>query len=348
MMKGKPQNPADGRYHSIDFVKGLCIIFVIISHYAWDYTERLKLLFPFWIDMAVPIFMVITGYVYTKSFQKHKIITLEQAYTVDSLLGRIIRYSVPFIIVFCLEEIVFNATGIVHHGFVEIIRDFLVGGLGSGTYYFPLMIQLIFYFPIIYVIIRKYDFNGLILCGFINFMYELLKRAYNMNLDCYRLLIFRYTLVIAYGCYYAMRDHKRNKKLSIICFCVGVCYIIITKYANVYPPLTIYWTGTSMWACLYIIPFIGPAIINGISNRFIELLGKASFDIFLAQMVYYVEAIINPIYNSVQYRALELLINLAICITGGLILYFIETPITKKVNEMAYNLWGEYKNKKHL
>lgn len=64
------KNRVNERCHSIDFIKGICIILVIISHYRWTDYERLRWMFPFWVDMAVPIFMVITGYLHSKSFQK--------------------------------------------------------------------------------------------------------------------------------------------------------------------------------------------------------------------------------------------------------------------------------------
>ena len=57
------------RLNYLDFYKGICIIFIIITHYSWNDNERLHYLFPFWIDMAVPVFMVITGYVTSLSFQ---------------------------------------------------------------------------------------------------------------------------------------------------------------------------------------------------------------------------------------------------------------------------------------
>lgn len=83
-MQNLTDRQTDRRYHSIDFVKGICILFIIITHYTWEEAERLKYLFPFWIDMAVPIFMVVSGFVYTKSFQKNHINTIENAYRVDS------------------------------------------------------------------------------------------------------------------------------------------------------------------------------------------------------------------------------------------------------------------------
>lgn len=86
--------------------------------------------------------------------------------------------------------------------------DFLDGGYGPGSYYYPLMIQLIFVFPIIHFIVRKYQYLGVWICGFINFIYELLQRAYDMNEACYRLLVLRYILVISVGCYIAYKKRK--------------------------------------------------------------------------------------------------------------------------------------------
>lgn len=61
------------RNKQLDIIKGICIIFVIVTHFAWTTNERLKYGFPFWIDMAVPIFMVITGYVSAASYEKKKL-----------------------------------------------------------------------------------------------------------------------------------------------------------------------------------------------------------------------------------------------------------------------------------
>ena len=337
------KNQAGGRYHSIDFVRGICIIFVIVSHYSWEAVETKRLLFPFWIDMAVPVFMVISGFCYTNSFQKHKISSIGQAYEVDAFLGKVIRYTVPYVIAFCVEEIAFKVTGIFDHSIIDVFQLFLTGGTGSGSYYYPIMIQFVFYFPIIYAIIRKYDFNGVIICGFINFMYELLRRAYTMNVGCYRLLVFRYTLIIAFGCYYAMGNHKRHKMLSAVSFCIGVSYILVTRFIGISPPITNLWTGTSLWACLYLIPFIGPVITSGISNRFFELLGKASFNIYLAHMV--TDNWVS-LLHKLPTRALQLTTNIVMCIALGVAFYYIEQPITEAVHNKAYKMWDAYKYNK--
>ena len=331
----------DRHYHSIDFMKGICVLFIIITHYSWENTERLRFLFPFWIHMAVPIFMIISGFVYTKSFLKKGIDTIDKVYTVDFFFGKVIRYTVPFTIAFLIEEIIFKAVGASSHSIKQIIYAFLSGGYGPGSYYYPIMVQFIFYFPIIYAIIRKYERNGLVLCGFINLIFEVLKWAYFMNEECYRLLIFRYTLVIAYGCYLAINPHKRDRKLSIICVCTGITYIVLCEYIGIAPPITNLWTGPSFWACLFIIPIAAPMILSKIHNRVIELFGRASYNIFLVQMVYYLAA--DRIYGLVPNRLLQLIINLIVCVIAGVVFYFFETPVTKMVNNKMYSLWNKYR-----
>ena len=88
----------------IDVLKGICILIVIITHYNWDKGERLKYLFPFWVEMAVPVFMIISGYVSSKSFEKKQINKLAQAYEPFLILSKILRYTIPFIIVYMLSD----------------------------------------------------------------------------------------------------------------------------------------------------------------------------------------------------------------------------------------------------
>lgn len=91
---------------------------------------------------------------------------------------------------------------------------------------------------------------------------------------------------------------------------------------------------------LFIIPVSEPIILNKMSNRFIETLGRASYDIFLCQMVYYYSGA-GVIYIFVSNRWLQLIINLIVCISAGLLFYYIETPITKIVYDKMYCIWNK-------
>lgn len=328
MAKSMPlQNERD---HSVDFLKGICILFVVVTHYAWTDTERLRLLFPFWIDMAVPIFMILSGFVFTKSYLKHHITTYEQAYSYENWLGKLIRFSLPFLIAFFAEEVVCRFLGVIRHSASEALTAFWGGGFGPGSYYYPILVQFIFYFPVLFFLVQKYRFKGLVLCGGINLLFEFFKTIYGMNAEFYRLLIFRYTLVIAFGCYLALGDYPKSAKRFIPASILGIAYILATKYFGFKPLLTELWSGTSIWAILYILPIAAWLIANKkLRFRPIELLGKASYNIFLVQMVYYNTAYL--VYRQIGRRSLQILVNIAICVSLGLLFYYAETPITKAI-----------------
>lgn len=271
--------------------------------------------------MAVPIFMVISGYLYTKSFERHGVDSFDKAYEKKSLFIKILRFTVPFSVAFILEEVFLI---IVNKSFEpwEFLIRFLNGGKGPGSYYYPVMIQFIFYFPVIYFIVKKYAEKGFVSCLAINFVYELLQRAYGMNEECYRMLVFRYTFVIAFGCYLASSEKNINIKLLGIFEGVGLVYIIVFKYIGITPPITRYWTGTSYLASMFIVPITYFLIKKTkLSFKPLDILGKASFDVFLMQMVFY-SFFAGIVYGVVEHSLIRIVGSLVICCIGGIVFYF--------------------------
>ena len=320
------------RNHFIDVLKGICIIIVVFTHASWTDDQRLKLLFPFWIDMAVPFFMLVSGYVYTKSFQKKGIETLDSAYNKKYLLKNFIRYTIPYFVAFaidfCVQVFLYirNPIGIKRF-FVNEIALFLQGGNGPGSYYYPEMIQIMFLFPIIYVLVRKYNLKGVLTVAFATFFLEVLKFPYMENEGQYRLLLFRYFMLLAFGSYFAM--NKMNLKNWILLF-VGFCFIILFRYTNYKPKIFKWWTGTSMFPVLFIIPIFGFLVEKNIKFAPLEKIGKASYNIFLTQMVYYCYLYwkIKEIFENVYLNAL---VSIVICVIIGIVFYEIENRITKKI-----------------
>lgn len=82
--------------------------------------------------MAVPVFMIISGYVSAKSFQRRKIEHFEDVYETYTVLEKIIRYTVPFVIAFVIEETIFRVAGTKQNGFIETVKNFLGGGVWPG------------------------------------------------------------------------------------------------------------------------------------------------------------------------------------------------------------------------
>ena len=325
------------RNHIVDILKGICIICVIITHFDWQYNDRLIPVFPFFIDMAVPVFMIISGYVYAISFEKHNITSIGQAYQINLVIDRLLRYTIPFIIIYVFELIAYSKLDIVFSK-GDIIWIFIGGGFGYGSYYYPIMIQFIFVFPIVFFLVKRLEFFGLILSGFLNASYELLQKAYFVSNSQYRLLLFRYLLVIAFGCYLYLKKGKVRKPIWIVSALFGAFFIWIYTYRHYTPHIITYWTGTSFLAVLYIMPVIGFLLcssrISGIKCAPIELLGKASYHIFLVQTFFY-----HFVVSSLQVRFADastiimLLVSIAVCVSCGIIFYGIEARINKWIRK---------------
>ena len=284
--------------------------------------------------MAVPVFMIITGYVSALSFEKHRIIILYEAFKLKEILRKIIRYTIPYLCMYFLE-----VGGIIYADKIDsynLVYLFFTGGIGPGSYYYPIMVQSIFVIPFIYFIVRKYDSLGLIIALFINVLYEILKSAYGMSGGCYRLLIFRYIFAIAAGCWIFINS-KRNLKpfTGFLFILIGALYIIGVCYFN-YIPFTIpYWSNTSWVSILFVMPIIYFLLKQNIRNILLESLGKATFNIFLVQMVYY------GLLSGRFFTGKILLLNIIICIFGGMIFYTIESRFTKVFTKKVLGL-SEY------
>lgn len=321
------------RNHMVDVLKGICIICVIITHFDWQNNSRAIPVFPFLIDMAVPVFMILSGYVYAISYEKHNILSIGQAYQADYVLDKLLRYTIPFLIIYILELVSFYRIGVVYSK-GEIIWNFFTGGFGYGSYYYPIMVQFIFVFPVVFFLIKRLDFFGLVLAGLLNALYELLQRLYYVSSTQYRLLLFRYLLLIAFGCYLYLKKGKIKKSIGIVSALIGIFFIGIYSYCHYTPHIIIYWTGTCFLAALYIMPIIGLVLCSSRISKIkcppLELLGKASYHIFLSQMFFY-QFILYPLqtrFASVS-PIILLFVIIVICVSCGILFYGLESRMTQ-------------------
>ena len=92
------------RLHSIDYLKGLLIIFVIITHNNFTENQRLLFFFPFWIKMAVPGFMIISGFTLCLA-QKKKNMKFLDNYKPKILIQKLLRFLIPYTLIYVIEYI---------------------------------------------------------------------------------------------------------------------------------------------------------------------------------------------------------------------------------------------------
>ena len=316
----------NNRNSTIDIIKAFLIILIILTHYSWTVEQRQNVVFPLVIDMAVPIFMFLSGYVGAISFDKKGVDSLAKAYSLHQIIHKFIRYTIPYLI-FLVVEFLIPTINKPKGSKSEMLKWIINGAEGPGSYYYPILVQLIFLFPLIYFIICRDNKYGLWLCLLINLIYELLKWSYNMGDFCYRLLVFRYIFVLAFGIY--MYKGSINILTSIVLTVFGGAFIVLTRYGIYSPRIINLWSGTSCIAVMWVIPLVAFAVkkIN-VTLYPIEIVGRASYNIFFVQMIYY-SIDRSGLTNSIGSWKLELLIGIAVCLIIGTVFYFIESKITK-------------------
>lgn len=118
---------ATKRFDLLDNIKGLMIFFIIITHFRFTYPEDyLRYGFFYWVDMAVPVFMIITGYLNAISLEKNE--SVRQAYMPERIIKKLLRFLIPWVPVVLVEipilVIVKNLSTI------DIVTTIIGGGTG--------------------------------------------------------------------------------------------------------------------------------------------------------------------------------------------------------------------------
>ena len=333
-------------YRNIDFLKGLCIIIVVIEHSKWSSTIWKNGLFPIWDRFAIPCFMVISGFVYTKSFLKKD--SIKEYYSIKNLIHKLFRYLIPFAIAYTLEILVYfiiNKTNVMNYfgyypqsdisariSILVIIKNFFTGGYGTGNYYTPVILQLVLCFPLLYMLIKKNEHKGLIISFFLCLLSEVLQYFFGIPNSIYRLLILRHMFAICFGIYISLGYYKKNILLNVVSAIIGLTYIIFHSYFGFTPFFfNRNWADVNFIACLFFAPLVALLIEDAkLTFRPLEEIGKASYHIYLTQMVYYwavkKEIMINIIHNNYLYA----LFNVIICVLVGYLFYLFDNEIIRR------------------
>jgi len=324
--------------NGIDILKIICMCFIIITHCNWSDDQRKLLLFPFWIDMAVPMLMIITGYNYYNSFDSYD-------NHCKKTIKNLQRILIPFFITISLQYLVLSIYKKKLISPLYIIK----GGYGPGGYYTIVMIQIIMLFPVIYKIVKKfrYGFCYIILVNIIlefiwsNFTF-LTGSILILSKDIYRLLAFRYFGFIAVGSWYAKTADNKHivYKLRYVWGTVGAVLIYLWQYKGI--NLYIFdneWAPSNLPGIF--IAFAYFLLIKEIDVKvckFVTELAKSTFHIFLFQMCYF-EFIFNDLSKIINKKLLmfNVALSIMICFSGGYLFYKCEYILRRKLQKVLKN-----------
>ena len=179
---------------------------------------------------------------------------------------------------------------------------------------------------------KRFAFKGTLIVTAATLFFEVLKISFGVQESTYRLLLFRYFMLLAFGAYFAFkRMNWRMWGLSVL----GIAFILLFRYTDYKPKILFWWTGTSMLPVLFIVPVFGFLVEKKLSLPPMEEIGRASYNIFLTQLVYF-SSIFGIIAEKLGHDVwLEALVSIAICVPVGIVFYELEYRITRKVTNLA-------------
>ncbi len=139
----------------IDFLKGLCIICVVLAHNLPSVVMK-GIVFVAWGSMAVPLFLLLQSYHIFHSVNQRRLvdespISIRKYYNFEKVWKRIAR---PFIIVTILTGAILVVLG---HNPVDVFKSAIVcGGIGPGSYYVWIYIQFFLLLPLFLTFVNKW------------------------------------------------------------------------------------------------------------------------------------------------------------------------------------------------
>ena len=149
-----------------------------------------------------------------------------------------------------------------------------------------------------------------------------------MQGSVYRLLALRYIFVVATGCYIYLYGKTVKYRSWVISGIVGALYIWLVNYSGYTPKIFTFWKATTMLSTFFIAPIFAEFIDKKINFAPLEVIGRACYHIFLAQIIVY-NYIAPYIYKAVESKALEYVLCVGMGLALGLLYYFLYEKIKK-------------------
>lgn len=309
----------------IDYIKGICILLVVITHCISPQVHDLTL-FCVWGDMAVPLFLLI------QVFHAYKHGAENCKFSIKKIWNRLIKwYLLAEIIILGLQTAIALHRGA---GLGELYFEALMNlGIGPGSYYPYIYVEFAVILYLIRNLIKKLK-SWQLLVSFIllSELSEIVCSMIDMPQNVYRLIFFRYIFLIWLGVMIVRKGIVINK-INCVLSVVSIVFVIFFTYSHYDLQPFIFTTAWKVfhWMCYFYVANIYILAIYGsytlLNKKFgtslIENMGKYSWEIFLVQMAYFTLPI-REVMNKVVPHSLTSLVfpivGLVLCI-GTVLVY---------------------------
>jgi len=333
--------PEVGKAHfpEIDFLKSVAIISVIFVHTV-PYDMHVKVLSPFHLNQQVPIFFILMGITscfYFKKLQSNRIAIFSKTY----FLNRFERIIVPFLFVFAI-----SLWWGIHHNKCDIGFMTAIGKLpvsGPGNYFITDLLQFILIAPFLYKMKSKSPRLMLATSFTLDFIFQLVSpfiTVFDKYPYLYSGCILRYLSAIALGYYVGDEYMQTNRivlwsnrnRFILLWLPISMVYLSVSIFMRQpFPYFKESWGHQNIISNAYALVLVIMLVNNyhlfgsNIIARGMVVIGKGSYHIFLAQILFFsfklsFERYVNK-SNLVTGLLLALLGNLVVTILCGLLFW---------------------------
>lgn len=279
----------EGQDLSLNFVKGICILLVLIHHTTGDAFHQDSWFFV-WGYPAVPLFLLIQVFhSYKKGYGNIRL----------NLRKIMERAVLPFLVVELLIFACFfalNPTVSVHD---KLIGSLYWGGRGPGSYYPWLFFQFAILLPLLKPIFRRLSAKGIgVLFLLVSVGSELFCSLINLPPWLYRLLLFRYVFLIYLG--YLLVE--KGVVINVITVSLSVISLVATYCFEM---LRVDWSPlffqaddwrTFHWICYFYMAYLMLYLLckffymlpaNSLIENVVCSLGVHSYAIYIFQLFFF-------------------------------------------------------------
>lgn len=331
------------RQYQFDFIKGIAIISVILLHAGISH----KYFSTYWIGQAVPLFIGVSCFLGCLSLFKND--GIRTYFGKERIKRMVIRIFKPFI----LAQIVLVGMYSITNNFS--IKGFLAGGgIGPGSYYPWVYIQLWVLIPFMFLLMRKNTVIGMIIIMLVSIITNVLFATLNAAewfqiplvnhkkewfVLLYRLCINRYLFI--FPLVFLLIEQKIKYSIVLFLGFIGAGCIYAMTYKDISIEPLVYTSGWEVYEypshCytllvllyLYKIYEYIPKMVRNIVNK----IGGNSWEIYNMQMIYFSFC---GYLNINKYA--NVVLGLFVCIMPIYTYEFMKKPIEiKKMNKYGHS-----------
>lgn len=281
------------RLASLDSLKALSILFVILNH-SLTGKEINQIGGAFWIYMAVPIFLIISGFNMYRSIEKRKMNKYPDYFNKDYLLPKLRQILIPWLLAIAIIAPYQSFNN--HWTLIEIVERYLLRFGFTGGYYIAILLQFYVLFPFLYKSFQKNRLFTTIALVLVQLSFDYLVNmgplAGVATIDrIYRIAILRYLVFISAGMWLASETEQilRQSWRFYVLALLSILFMVINSYTAMPLPLFAQWTRTSLPTVFYAFALVLLFMKNEtyVTNRFLSDLGQRTYSIYIAQMLYF-------------------------------------------------------------